>query len=333
MALSNHHTLGISETASVDELKKAYRTKAMQLHPDKNASPNAQQMFIELTEAYEELLYQKTTGRTTYKAPFASTTSWKETERQAAKERAKEYAQMRYEEFEKSDAAHTIHSLNTILNHFIFLFVMAMLVSLPLAISYFYEFNGLLIALIFIGIIAMPVFNFVKHLVNISELWHAVNKITETFFFRAVVLTVTNVFIFFKVVMNTLLLLEVSLGVLLACIIGTFLVLLRFKPQADKWFYALCIVPLLLNTLYAINYYGGSRPTKETYEFWNDHEDYNGISRKNTMIHLNGGLYEDFIGIRIFSSLNQMTNCNAIVYQFEEGLFGIRVMRSYTFIQ
>ncbi|HEX6432597.1 MAG TPA: molecular chaperone DnaJ [Gemmatimonadales bacterium] len=47
--------LGISRDASEAEIKKAYRKLAMEYHPDRNGSPQAEARFKEITEAYEVL--------------------------------------------------------------------------------------------------------------------------------------------------------------------------------------------------------------------------------------------------------------------------------------
>ena len=55
MGKDYYKILGVSRTASDDEIKKAYRKMALKYHPDKNKSPDAEDRFKEIAEAYDVL--------------------------------------------------------------------------------------------------------------------------------------------------------------------------------------------------------------------------------------------------------------------------------------
>ena len=50
-----YETLGVQRSASMADVKKAYRRLAMKYHPDRNSEVNAAERFKEVTNAYEVL--------------------------------------------------------------------------------------------------------------------------------------------------------------------------------------------------------------------------------------------------------------------------------------
>ncbi len=54
-----YEVLGVNKNATIDEIKKAFRKLAMQYHPDRNKSPDAEAKFKEINEAYEVLSDEK----------------------------------------------------------------------------------------------------------------------------------------------------------------------------------------------------------------------------------------------------------------------------------
>src|SRR5258705_12158511 len=55
VATDYYAVLGVRRDANAEEIKKAYRRLARELHPDVNPDPVTQERFKEITQAYEVL--------------------------------------------------------------------------------------------------------------------------------------------------------------------------------------------------------------------------------------------------------------------------------------
>lgn len=121
LAQKYYRLLNLPSTASVNAIKKAYRTKAKQLHPDRNPSPNAEEDFIELNEAYEYLIVLKTKGYSNTKSKQINDfEKWWRAEEAARKEKARQQAQMRYQKFLRETEEFKKFYRITLFFHFLF---------------------------------------------------------------------------------------------------------------------------------------------------------------------------------------------------------------------
>jgi len=78
-----YQTLGLTKTASADEIKRAYRKLARKYHPDVSKEPDAEARFKEVAEAHEALCdterraaYDEIAGRHERGQPFAPPPGW-----------------------------------------------------------------------------------------------------------------------------------------------------------------------------------------------------------------------------------------------------------------
>ena len=94
--------LGISSNSSVEEIKKAYRKKARLYHPDINHAPDAKDLFINITEAYEFLISNYQNIKTDEETYYQAMEDWRKYRQDRSRRRAAAYARTSYENFKNT---------------------------------------------------------------------------------------------------------------------------------------------------------------------------------------------------------------------------------------
>lgn len=327
MSAEHYQLLQVREQASLDEIKKAYRARAKELHPDRNPSPEAQEQFVALTEAYEYILAERSGKYKRYVSPFEQAEQAANLRREEAKRKARAYAQMRYEEFEQSEAGQTINALNVLVDHFLFAFISSILIAIPAILISSFGFTGIILSGFYVLGLGKPIWMFSKRFLNFRDFKEAVFTLLQTHLIRIMILTAANVFVVVKIGLNTFLPIW-SIPLMLLSIALLWLLLNPMKQTGiEHTFTAWCLAPFVVSVLFALNFYLSRNPHIEIYAFTNEQD-----NRKTTLIELEGLTYDDYTGIRLFPSLEPMFRCTRVAYQVEDGLLGIRVVKDYQFI-
>lgn len=347
LAQKYYSLLNLPTTASVNDIKKAYRAKAKQLHPDRNPSPTAEEDFIELNEAYEYLVELKTNGRNATKnKSITDFEKWWHAEEARRKERAKQQAKMRYEEYINSKEYKLTASFDHVINIFFAIIALAILVAGPI-IGYIYGggvgvFISVLVILMTLPLTLPVVTQLDKLKTSITSFKASLITLFTHHWFKdmfearwplLLLLIPINFFIVFKIAINTLINTNFLVAIyILAIIIG--LIVANLKPFSNRNFsklFSLGFAPLIINLFFLLNFLISSNPTTESYFYNQTKEHYrrNSDVEPSSYIILENNAYEDYQGLRVFMNYRELISKNNITFTFETGLFGFRVMKDY----
>lgn len=342
-----YSVLGISANASANDIKKAYRSKAKQLHPDRNPSPTAEEDFVELNEAYEYLVELKTNGRKATKDKSISDfEKWWYAEAARRKERAKQQARMRYEEYINSKEYKLTESFDHVINIFFALVSVSILIVNPI-LGYIYGGGAGIFISILIIIMTLPltlpvvvqlnklklsIISFKASLITLFT-HHWFKDMLQARWPVVIILIPINIIILTKIAINTLISTNTIILVYSVAILAGILVsnLKRFRQRNFKTLFAIGIAPLIINLLFIANYTISFESQKESYFYTQkkerDHK--SGRYRTTSFIILKNDQYEEYEGLRVFLNYSELLQNNHITYTFKTGIFGARVMTDY----
>lgn len=132
-----YQILGLSSGASIDEIKRAYRQKARMYHPDINHSPDAKDIFIVATEAYEFLIANHGMLAHDDEAFRKAMDDWRKYRQARSRMRANAYARASYVSFKKTRFYRTTRILDG--TSIIFSLLISVTVIIYTIIGYLYS--------------------------------------------------------------------------------------------------------------------------------------------------------------------------------------------------
>lgn len=341
--------LGIPKTASLDELKKAFRNKAKKIHPDRNPSLTAHSDFLELNEAFDFLasfLKENKQFGSDESTIVNSYDNWEKTVKENVRKKVKEQVRMSFQAYMNSEHFRSDTLIESFFTHLIFLFTVFNLFFLPMVLAYHYAWIGLSMALIENVLMILFTTSAVRNLdkLNWRQFAQASLFVLKTRLGIGILLFAFNTYIFTKIGLYTLIPLSslIAIYFLLGIFGAGYGAILHFRQTKTLhssllYFHGLSSFPTILSLFLFVNFTFSSGPNEEKYAFQSTeqiskHGD-RYILRKTGLIELENNAYQNFTSLRSFSNHTNLLDKGKIHFTFENGLFGIKVLKEYRFEQ
>lgn len=129
--------LDLPSDSSVEDIKKAYRKKARLFHPDINQAPDAKDLFISATEAYEFLLAYHEKIKYDEKAYLQAMEEWRKYRQHRSRKRATAYSRTSYRTFKNTKVYRSTRIFDG--TTIIFSFVISIMVLIYTVYGYFFR--------------------------------------------------------------------------------------------------------------------------------------------------------------------------------------------------
>ncbi len=135
-----YRILDLPVNSSVNDIKKAYRKKAREYHPDINPSPDAIDIFIRITEAYDFLISSHQTIQNSEQEYEQAMTDWRKYRQDRSHKRATIYARTSFTTFKNTSFYKTTRIFNG--TTIILSFVISILILVYAVTGYMYKLNN-----------------------------------------------------------------------------------------------------------------------------------------------------------------------------------------------
>jgi hypothetical protein len=337
--------LGVTPSATISEIKKAFRLKAKHLHPDRNPSPKAHEEFLELNEAFALLIdlksnqkHQILQGRSENNQE-TDDEAWERIVKEKVRQRAKQQAKMSYQEYMRSENFRMYSSIEIVFTHFIFLLSLCTLLVLPPILIYAYGPKGIVMSIVINILMLLFTMSAVRniHKLNFKEFLEAFSYLIQTKIAISFVIILLNIVVFYFIGLNTLIKLSSLIG---AYFIGSgFAVIMlwliaKLKQQKQNitalYLGSFCVIPGIISLFLLMNYFFSTEPKIESH-YYKALVSSNDAQHKTGLIKLDNNIYEEYTAIRSFSGNSAIAYEGQINYYIANGLFGIKVLKDFSF--
>lgn len=227
---------------------------------------------------------------------------------------------MRYEEYIKSDHYKEQVIVDVVTAHVGILISILLLIVFPLtavAIAGAVAWGPIIAVTILLLPFHLRSYQNLKR-VDISVFKKSLTALLKLQWFQVTILTIFNIIVFVRIGFHTLIAPLYLLGAVVI-LSGIF----YFKFKSRLMYYG--IAPTIVSAFLLLNFVFSTEGSVEEYDLQPTYAN----GRDDSVIYLEDNIYREFIGIRVFSDYLEVKHANKVIYYFNDGLFGVKVMVDY----
>lgn len=345
-----YQRLGLSSNADIAEIKKAYRRLALQYHPDRNKSADAEIQFRLVAEAYQILTAYKD-GSYLFEGMTFQEPSPDYTEQ--LREEARRKQEEAFRAYMQTDDFKFWYYLEVLGQMAMTSILLLFMVGFVFVFTWYAGILGLILGVLSVGVFSYIVYQFVvPSFHTFTDYISAIrffSNLTYVLFFAMIVF---NVVVFFKIGMNTFF----PTSCFIASFGLSFLFVIYWVKKHSLYAVRECMkasIPIVvLNILLLLNY-GFSSPEKVFFYRWEPEIELNKSSTCFTIEHnvfqnewhartlldftpIDNAINVDVNVLNAATERNRLTyfnvNDHVIEMHIAKGLFGYPVLKNYSFI-